>query len=103
VGDGGKYVEALGDFTVLMPPFDVDDVRRALLELRIAPILRGVRGEPALDIEPFGRAAVRLGQIITAGAKTIASIDINPMIIATAAEPFAIVDALVERSQLMRE
>jgi acyl-CoA synthetase (NDP forming) len=103
VGDGGKYVEALGDFTVLMPPFDADDVRRALMELRIAPILRGVRGEPALDIEPFGRAAVRLGQIITAGAKTITSIDINPMIIAAAGEPFAIVDALVERTPLMRE
>ena len=103
VGDGGKYVEALGDFTVLMPPCDVDDVRRALLALRIAPILRGVRGEPALDIEPLCRAAVRLCQIITAEANTIASIDINPMIVAATGEPFAIVDALVERSQLMRE
>jgi hypothetical protein len=103
VGDGGKYVEALGDFTVLMPPFDVDDVRRALLKLRIAPILRGVRGEPPLDVDPLCRAAVRLGQIITAATNTIASIDINPMIIASTGEPFAVVDALVERATVMRE
>ena len=102
VGDGGKYVEALGDFTVLMPPFDVDDVRRALLELRIAPILRGVRGEPPLDVDPLCRAAVRLGQIITAATNTIASIDVNPMIIASTGEPFAVVDALVERATVMR-
>jgi acyl-CoA synthetase (NDP forming) len=102
VGDGGKYVEALGDFTVLLPPFDVDDVRRALLGLRIAPILHGVRGEPPLDIDPLCRAAVRLGQIITAGATTIASIDINPMMVAAAGESFAIVDALVERANVLR-
>src|SRR5262249_51646143 len=67
IGDGGKYVEVLGDFTVLMPPFDADDVRRAVMGLRIAPILSGVRGEPAVDLEPLAAAAVRLGQIITGG------------------------------------
>ena len=97
VGDGGKYVEAVGDFTVLMPPFDVDDVRRAVMGLRIAPILAGVRGEPAIDLEPLARAAILLGQIITGGAGTIASIDVNPAIVGAGGEPLVIVDALVER------
>jgi hypothetical protein len=97
VGDGGKYVEALGDFTVLMPPFDVDDVRRAVMGLRIAPILSGVRGEPAIDLEPLAQAAIRLGQIITSGAGTISSIDINPAIVGVD-ESLVIVDALVELS-----
>jgi acyl-CoA synthetase (NDP forming) len=97
VGDGGKYVEALGDFTVLMPPFDIDDVRRAVMGLRIAPILSGVRGEPAIDLEPLAHAAIRLGQIITGEADTIASIDINPAIVGAAGEPLVIVDALIER------
>jgi acetate---CoA ligase (ADP-forming) len=96
IGDGGKYVEALGDFTVLMPPFDVDDVRRAAMGLRIAPILSGVRGEPAIDLEPLAHAAIRLGQIITNGAGTIASIDINPAIVGVDGQSLVIVDALVE-------
>jgi acetate---CoA ligase (ADP-forming) len=98
VGDGGKYVEALGDFTVLVPPFSADDVRQALMSLRIAPVLRGVRGEPPLDLTPLCDAAVRLGQIIAAASPRIASIDINPVMVGAAGEPFAIVDALVERS-----
>ena len=96
VGDGGKYVEALGDFTVLMPPFDVDDVRRAVMGLRIAPILSGVRGESAIDLEPLAHAAIRLGQIITDRAGTIASIDINPAIVGVDGQSLVIVDALVE-------
>jgi acetate---CoA ligase (ADP-forming) len=99
IGDGGKYVEVLGDSTVLMPPFDADDVLRAVMDLRIAPVLRGVRGEGAIDLEPLTHAAIRLGQIITAAAGTIASIDINPAIVGAAVEPFVIVDALVERHQ----
>jgi acyl-CoA synthetase (NDP forming) len=97
VGDGGKYVEALGDFTVLVPPFSVDDVREALMSLRIAPVLRGVRGEPPLDLTPLCDATVRLSQLIAAASPRIASIDINPAMVGAAGEPFAIVDALVER------
>jgi acetate---CoA ligase (ADP-forming) len=100
LGDGGKYVEALGDFKVLMPPFDTSDVQRAALSLRIAPVLRGVRGEPPIDLEPFGCMVVRLAQIITAAAGRIASIDINPVMLGAAGEPVAIVDALVERAPL---
>jgi acyl-CoA synthetase (NDP forming) len=44
VGDGGVYLEALKDFRLLLPPFGEDEVRSALGELRIAPLLRGVRG-----------------------------------------------------------
>jgi acetate---CoA ligase (ADP-forming) len=99
VGDGGKYVEALGDFTVLLPPFGVDDVRDALMSLRVAPILAGVRGEPAIDLEPIGLAAMRLGQIISGARDRIASIDINPAIIGSAGSSLVIVDALIERQQ----
>ena len=65
--------------------------------LRIAPILAGVRGEPPVDLEPLAWAAIRLGQIITDGAATIASIDINPAIVGVDGQSLVIVDALVER------
>jgi len=102
VGDGGKYVEALCDLDFLLPPFDVDAVRECVNRLRIAPILKGVRGESPLNVEPFCHAAARLGQLMTA-LDTIASIDINPFIIATEGEPFAIVDALVERRDVIKQ
>jgi hypothetical protein len=98
IGDGGRYVEVLGDFVLLLPPFEVDDVREALFGLRIAPILRGVRGEPPLDIEPLCQSVVRLGQIMVAAGGQITSIDLNPVMVGATGEPMAIVDALVERA-----
>ena len=88
VGDGGKYVEVLRDLELLLPPFNVDDVHEALSRLRLAPILKGVRGEPPLDVEPLCQAAVRLGQLMTA-LNTVASIDIMP---AGTGEPGALLD-----------
>jgi len=38
IGDGGKYVEALPDVALLLPPFSAADARDAILSLRIAPI-----------------------------------------------------------------
>ena len=81
VGDGGKYVEALQDFALLLAPFTSDDVLRALDKLRIAPILRGTRGEPQLDLQAFAQMAVRVGEILMANKDRIASIDLNPVMV----------------------
>jgi acyl-CoA synthetase (NDP forming) len=98
VGDGGKYIEALGDVALLLPPFDAEDVLDALGSLRIAPILNGVRGEPPLDLAPVCAMALRLGQLMLAAAGRIASIDVNPVIVGAAGETALVVDALVERA-----
>jgi acetate---CoA ligase (ADP-forming) len=97
LGDGGKYVETIGDVAVLLPPVTMDEVRQALFARRIAPILKGLRNEPPFDIEPFCAAAVRLGAIIMDGADVIASIDLNPVMVGRKGEGIVIVDALVER------
>ena len=81
VGDGGKYVEALQDFALLLAPFTIEDVLSALDRLRIAPILRGTRGEPPLDLLAFAEMAVRIGEILTATKDRIASIDLNPVMV----------------------
>jgi acyl-CoA synthetase (NDP forming) len=97
VGDGGKYVEALKDFAILIPPFDADEVRRALQSLRIAPIVNGVRGEPALDVEAIAKVAIGVGRLIRAAKGRIASIDLNPVMVGAAGEGAVVVDALIER------
>ena len=59
VGDGGKYVEAMPDAHMLLPPFSTADVRDALGRLRIAPVLAGTRGEPPFALDRFAEAAAR--------------------------------------------
>jgi acyl-CoA synthetase (NDP forming) len=99
VGDGGKYVEALGDVRVLLPPFTAKEVELALRRLRIAPLLDGVRGEPPLDVASFCQAAVRIGALMIGDTK-ISSLDLNPAMVGAAGEGCCVVDALVvqERS-----
>ncbi|HTN26714.1 MAG TPA: acetate--CoA ligase family protein [Burkholderiales bacterium] len=98
VGDGGKYVEALKDFALLIPPFDAGDVRKALQSLRIAPIINGVRGEPALDVDAVAKVAIGVGRLIRAAKGKIASIDLNPVMVGATGEGAVVVDALIERA-----
>jgi acetate---CoA ligase (ADP-forming) len=97
LGDGGKYIEALPDVTLLLPPFSKEDALEALMRLRIAPILAGVRGEPALDVDALAAAALRLAAIIAGAHGRIASIDLNPVLVGAAGQGITVLDALVER------
>ncbi len=98
VSDGGKYVEALRDFAVLLHPFAEQDVLDKLAQLRIAPVLAGVRGEPPVDLRAVARAAVALAQFAAANSRTMASIDVNPLIAGAAGEGAWAVDAVIERA-----
>ena len=97
VSDGGKYVEALRDFVVLLYPFRESDVMVKLRRLRIAPILAGVRGEAPVDLSVVARTAVALGALAAAHPRHIASIDLNPLIVGGAGQGGRAVDAVIER------
>jgi len=96
VGDGGVYLEALKDFQLLLPPFTEEEVLEALARLRIAPLLSGLRGQPALDIGAYARMAVRLGDAMLGWQGRIASIDVNPVMLYEQGQGALAVDALVE-------
>jgi acyl-CoA synthetase (NDP forming) len=68
VGDGGAYVEAMPDAQVLLPPVRRRACGTGAAALRIAPLLDGVRGEPALDVAAFCAAAVAVGTLMAAMA-----------------------------------
>ena len=97
VSDGGKYVEALRDFVVLLHPFSEADVLTKLRTLRIAPILAGVRGEAPVDLDAVARTAVALGALAAAHPQGIASIDLNPLIVGDVGRGGWAVDAVIER------
>lgn len=96
VGDGGKYVEVLADTAVLLAPCSEAAVMRALAGLRIAPLLRGVRGEPAVDVAALARIAVLVGRLMHDAAGAIRSIDLNPVMVSP--DGAVVVDGLMEVS-----
>jgi len=98
VGDGGKYVEALPDIALILPPFSLDDAVDTIRRLRIAPILGGVRGEAPLDVGALAQAMLRLGTIIASAKGHIASIDLNPVMVGSAGQGLVVLDALIERA-----
>lgn len=95
VGDGGKYVEAMPDAQVLLPPFDAARVEQALRRLRIAPLLDGVRGEPALDVAVFCDAVVAVGALMADEGAGITQLDINPVIVKARGQGCVAVDAVI--------
>ena len=99
VGAGGKYVEALNDYAVLLPPFSVREVETALQGLRLAPLLTGVRGDAPMDVAAFAKIAVAVGKIAMSAGASIASLDLNPVMVGFAGEGAVVVDALLERGQ----
>lgn len=95
VGDGGKYVEALGDVRLLIPPFGPGEVLAALEKLRIAALFRGVRGDPPLDTAAYCQAAVLVAKLMLDPAQRVASVDLNPVIVGAVGQGYRVVDALV--------
>lgn len=95
VGDGGKYVEAMPDTRILLPPFTRDDVREALGLLRIAPLLSGTRGEPPMALEGYVAAALALARLMTEPGSEVDSIDVNPFLVGSKNEDGMALDAVV--------
>lgn len=95
VGDGGKYVEAMPDVQVLLAPFTYEQVERALQQLRIAPLLQGVRGEPPLDVPAFCEAAVAVGRLVSDPEAGISQLDINPLMVRARGQGCVALDAVI--------
>ncbi|MGM4962293.1 acetate--CoA ligase family protein [Tardiphaga sp. 1201_B9_N1_1] len=97
VGDGGKYVEAFKDTTLLLPPFTRDDAMRAMAKLRIAPLFEGVRGELPMDVDALVDAMVRIGELMADTSARVMSIDLNPVMLNT--NGCVVVDAVVFKGE----
>jgi acyl-CoA synthetase (NDP forming) len=97
VGDGGKYVEIFRDTALLLPPFSKDEVRQALGKLKIAPLLAGVRGEPAMDVDALCEAVLRIGELMLDPAAKVMSLDLNPVLLDSEGKGCVVVDAVVFR------
>jgi acyl-CoA synthetase (NDP forming) len=79
LGSGGILVEVLHDYRLLLLPTNSGEVREALLGLRGAALLKGVRGRPPANVEAVVETAMRLSALAADLGDLIAEIDINPL------------------------
>jgi succinyl-CoA synthetase beta subunit len=93
LGIGGIFAEALSDVAFAAAPLRPHDADELIGALRLRPILREFRGEPALDRAELARVLEGLAAIGVA-RPDVRSIDVNPLILCEGRP--VVVDALVE-------
>ena len=78
-GLGGVLVETWRDVQLAVAPVDEAEAVGLLRSLRGAAIFGGLRGHPAIDLEPVARVIVRVGELI-ADHPQISELDLNPVL-----------------------
>lgn len=78
VGAGGLFVEAVDDVVHRVLPVDRDEVAGMLDDLRIAPVLRGIRGRPGVDGHAVAETVLALARCIQ-GVEEVCEIEVNPL------------------------
>ncbi len=78
VGFGGIYVEVFADTAARLAPVSSAEVLVMLDELKMAPLLRGTRGEPPVDRDALAAIVGRFSQLLV-DLPELAEIEINPL------------------------
>lgn len=105
IGDGGRYADALGESVTLLPPFDADEVVRALLGLRIGRMPAGSSGVPAtgesvLTLQAIAQLGVDVGRLLRDAGGRIASVELDPVVPGADGRSVRIGDARIETRSL---
>ncbi len=95
LGAGGVHVEAMPDTQLLLAPCTLGEVHEAMARLRMAPLLAGVRGETAIDVDAWAKAVVRASEVLADPMCSIAGFDANPLMLLE--DGVVAVDAVVLR------
>jgi acyl-CoA synthetase (NDP forming) len=80
-GLGGVFVEVFRDVAFRVPPFDADEARRMVSELRGLPLMQGARGKPPVDLDAFVDVIVRVQQMALDLGGDLRELDINPLLV----------------------
>ena len=79
VGAGGTLVEVLQDHALALPPLNHSLARRWVGQTRIAKVLHGVRGQPAVDLAALDNTLVKFARLVQ-HERRIVELDINPLL-----------------------
>ncbi|MDA0800295.1 MAG: acetate--CoA ligase family protein [Proteobacteria bacterium] len=90
---GGVLTELLRDSVSLSLPVNQIDILAALQRLKLAPMLAGYRGKPAVDKAALVRAVLAMQACVLDRRTSLAEIEINPLILTP--KSAVAVDALI--------
>jgi acyl-CoA synthetase (NDP forming) len=90
---GGVLIELLSERAFALAPLTPAEVDAMIDRTRLAKLLAGVRGRPAVDRTALVELVVRFSELVIALADDIVEIDLNPVIVGQSG--CTIVDALV--------
>ena len=93
VGSGGVLAEVVDDVALALAPLDEAAALALIERTRAERLLRGYRGQAAVDIASAAAALARLSQLMCDFDGVIAEIDVNPLIVT--ADGAFVADALV--------
>ncbi|HEX3906350.1 MAG TPA: acetate--CoA ligase family protein, partial [Mycobacteriales bacterium] len=80
VAAGGVLVELLADRAVALPPADAAGARRMLDRLRLRPMLDGIRGADAANVDAVCAAVVAVSTIAVELGDALDALDVNPVL-----------------------
>jgi acetyltransferase len=94
-GSGGRAVEVFKDIVFRVLPLTDVDAHDMVREIKGFPLLRGFRGESAVDIELAEEAILRLAQLVS-DFDCIEEMDLNPFILAPHRQDCRVVDVRIK-------
>jgi acyl-CoA synthetase (NDP forming) len=77
-GLGGIFVEVLKDVAFRIVPLEPRDARQMVREIKGFPVLEGVRGQEAADVEALEKLILQVSQFVAAHPE-IDELDLNPV------------------------
>ncbi|MDO8537503.1 MAG: acetate--CoA ligase family protein [archaeon] len=77
-GLGGIFVEVLKDVSLRICPIEEKDAKEMIQEIKGYPILKGIRGEKAINFKELEKALINTSNMLM--KSKIKELDINPLI-----------------------
>jgi len=91
-GLGGIFVEVMKDVSFYLAPITRNEAMQMLQSTRSYALLKGARGQAAVDMDAIAGALQRISQLVT-DFPQIEEMDINPFIVGEVGTPPVVTDA----------
>ena len=91
-GLGGIFVEVMKDVSFHLAPITEEEAMQMLVGTRSYALLKGARGQAAVDLSAIAGALQRISQLVT-DFPQIMEMDINPFIVGQVGHPPVVADA----------
>jgi acyl-CoA synthetase (NDP forming) len=94
VGFGGVMAELLHDARLMPANLPLDEIVAELHQLKCGRLLRGFRGDPALDVKAAAEIVAKIGALVQSEPR-IREIDVNPVVVYPEGQGAVALDALI--------